>query len=405
MILNRRQFLWVSAPALCRAAETRMVANAAELSRAAADSRPGDTIVLRDGEWRDAALTVHGEDLTVRAETAGKVVLSGRSTLSVSGLRVEVSGVLFSGASTESDLIRFRTSTSRLAVECRITDCAIVDSNPPDSATNTKWVSLYGARNQVDHCYFAGKKNLGTTLVVWLPASGESNYHWIHHNHFGPRPFLGVNGAETIRVGDSATQTTRSYTLVESNYFDQCDGEVEIISNKSCENVYRGNTFENCAGTLTLRHGDRCLVMGNHFFGHGKRNTGGVRVIGEDHRVLGNYFEGLRGTGTRAALCLMNGIPDSPPAGYFQVKRALIGYNTIVDCTEALVVGYSSGADVILPPVECLIAGNAATSEARVLDEKAQVRWQGNRFPAPDLQASAQPARMNAKNTGCSWRS
>ncbi len=85
MILHRRRFLWVCAPALCRAAETRIVANAAELARAAADSRPGDVIVLRDGEWRDAALAVHGEDLTVRAETPGKVVLSGRSTLSISG--------------------------------------------------------------------------------------------------------------------------------------------------------------------------------------------------------------------------------------------------------------------------------------------------------------------------------
>lgn len=405
MVMHRRNFLWACTPLLCRAAETRMAANVSELARAVADSRPGDTVVLRDGEWRDAALVVHGEDIAVRAETPGKVVLSGRSTLSISGARVEVNGLLFSGAVTESDLIRFRTSTSRLAVECRLTECAVVDSNPPDNGTNTKWVSLYGARNQVDHCYFAGKTNLGTTLVVWLPAGGESNYHWIHHNHFGPRPVLGVNGGETIRVGDSATQTVRSYTLVEANYFDQCDGEVEIISNKSCENVYRGNTFENCAGTLTLRHGDRCLVMDNHFYGQGKRNTGGVRVIGEDHRVLGNYFEGLRGTGTRAALCLMNGIPDSPPAGYFQVKRALVAYNTIVDCTEAAVVGYSSSAETSLAPEDCLFAENAATGEARVMDERARVRWQGNRFPAPDLQAVAQPSRRNAKNTGCTWRS
>ncbi len=404
MICNRRRFLWACTPALCRAGDTRMAANAGELARAVADSRPGDTIVLRDGEWRDAALAIHGEDIVVRAETPGRVILTGRSTLSISGVRVEVSGIQFVEAITESDLIRFRTSATRPAVECRLTDCAIVDSNPPDAATNTKWVSLYGERNQVDRCYFEGKKNLGTTLVVWLTNGGAPNYHWIHHNHFGPRPVLGVNGGETIRVGDSATQAVRSYTLVEHNYFDRCDGELEIISNKSCENVFRGNTFENCAGTLTLRHGDRCLVVDNQFYGHGKRNTGGVRVIGEDHRVLGNYFEGLRGTGTRAALCLMNGIPDSPPTGYFQVKRALIAHNTIVDCTEVAAIGYSAGSEASLAPVDCLFAGNAATGEARVMDDQARIRWQDNRFPAADLRASEQPARRNATNTGCTWR-
>ena len=44
---------------------------------------------------------------------------------------------------------------------------------------------------------------------------------------------------------------------MEQNFFDRCDGELEIISSKSCDNIYRGNTFLNCAGMLTLRHGNR----------------------------------------------------------------------------------------------------------------------------------------------------
>ncbi|MBL8178349.1 MAG: hypothetical protein JNK48_26975, partial [Bryobacterales bacterium] len=90
---------------------------------------------------------------------------------------------------------------------------------------------------------------------------------------------------------------------------------------------------------------------------------------------------------------------------YFQVKRALVAHNTMVDCTEPVVVGYSAGEETSLAPEDCLFAENAATGEARVMDEKARVRWQGNRFAAPDLQAVAQPSRRTAKNTGCSWRS
>jgi len=37
-----------------------------------------------------------------------------------------------------------------------------------------------------------------------------------------------------------------SFTTVEQNYFYRCDGEHEVISNKSCRNLYRGNTFVEC---------------------------------------------------------------------------------------------------------------------------------------------------------------
>jgi len=134
---------------------------------------------------------------------------------------------------------------------------------------------------------------------VWLPAVEAPNYHTIHYNWFGPRPPPGENGGETIRVGDSGTSMQSSRTLVEDNYFEQCNGEIEIISNKSCDNSYRSNTFEDCEGALTLRHGNRCLVEGNFFLGNGRRSTGCVRIVGEDHRVVNNYLERLTGAGSR----------------------------------------------------------------------------------------------------------
>jgi poly(beta-D-mannuronate) lyase len=85
---------------------------------------------------------------------------------------------------------------------------------------------------------------------------------------------------------------------VERNLFEECNGETEIISSKSCGNTYRYNTFRKCQGTLTLRHGNRCLVEGNFFFGEGVSSTGGIRVIGEDHRMQNNYLTGLKGTVT-----------------------------------------------------------------------------------------------------------
>jgi hypothetical protein len=85
------------------------------------------------------------------------------------------------------------------------------------------------------------------------------------------------NGLESIRIGDSKTSFTDAHCVIAFNRFEDCDGEIEIISNKSCHNSYLHNTFYNCDGGLTLRHGNHTLCDGNYFDG-GKKNcpTGSV---------------------------------------------------------------------------------------------------------------------------------
>jgi poly(beta-D-mannuronate) lyase len=153
------------------------------------------------------------------------------------------------------------------------------------------------------------------------------NRHQVDHNHFGHRPPLGANGGETIRVGYSHQSMFSSQTLVEQNLFDRCDGELEIISSKSCDNVYRGNTFLDSAGTFTLRHGNRCRLEGNFFIAHHKKGSGGIRVIGEDHVIVNNYIDGVEMGG----IWINSGIVDSPLKGYFRADRCVIAFNTIVD--------------------------------------------------------------------------
>ncbi len=361
--MNRRQFLATTLLAgTAQAAEP--VADAAQLKEALRKAKPGDTILLRDGVWTDADLVVDAEGapdkpITGRAQTPGKVILTGRSRLRVGGRHLVVDGLHFKDGVVDSEaVILFRVSSSRLASECRITRCAIVDFKTRSKETDTKWLSIYGHKNRLDHCYVAGKLNLGTTLVVWLKQGDPTAEHLIDHNHFGPRPRLGLNGGETIRVGDSATSMLSCKTRVENNYFEKCSGEVEVISNKSCDNLYTGNLFENCEGTLTLRHGNRCTVDGNFVLGHGAKNTGGIRIIGEDHRVINNYLADLGGNNTRSAISMMNGIPESPANGYFQVKRAMVASNTVVNCAVSVTIGIGDDKRATLAPQSSTFAQN-----------------------------------------------
>ncbi|MDO8544750.1 MAG: polysaccharide lyase 6 family protein [Opitutaceae bacterium] len=378
------------------AASERLCATVAELHAAFRTARPGDVFLMRDGTWADADIVFEGtgepdRPIFLRAATPGQVVLTGRSRVRFSGPWLVVDGLRFekcgSGSPTITDVVEFRTSTSRksgYATNSRLTNCSFVDCSPPDRKTNTRYVSLFGHDNRVDHCYLAGKTNLGPSLVVWLDAGPVR--HRIDHNHFGPRRELGTNGGETIRVGDSTTSQLNARCMVEANLFTACNGEVEIISNKSCENVYRHNTFVDCEGTLTLRHGHRNVVEGNFFFGHGKPKTGGIRIINEDQRVVNNYLADLTGEGPFAALCLMNGIPNSPLAGYDQVRRALVAFNTVVHCRESLVIGYQSAirGEATLAPQDSTFAHNLVVGSAgplvRIMTAPAGCTWRGNFF-------------------------
>jgi poly(beta-D-mannuronate) lyase len=376
-----------------------------EFEAAVARAQPGDVLLLPEATWRDATLVFHAggaaeAPITLRAVVPGKFVLSGESSLRIGGAHLVIDGLIFKdGFSDQGHVISFRGKHDQPARHCRLTNTAIINYNPPPGPeeNSSYWVSLYGEQNRVDHCLLQGKNDRSPTLTVWV---GEGpNGHRIDHNVFKDRPDLGKNGGETIRVGTSDVSMTNSRTIVEFNYFENCDGEVEIISNKSCENIYRANTFRASAGALVLRHGNRCLVEGNWFFGEGKKETGGVRIIGEDHRVVNNYFHGLRGDGFRAALSIVEGQKNSPLNGYFQVCRALIGFNTFIDCEHNLVIAAGAGErGRSLPPLEVQFAYNLFQSESsplvQVLDPAAQVTWTGNSgLDAQYSQAAADPAK------------
>lgn len=204
------------------------VASVTELKQAERKAKAGDVLVMQDGNWAGAEILFYGQGtaeapITLRAQTPGKVVLTGTSRLRIGGEHLVVEGLWFKGAGDcKSDVIEFRRSSKEHATNCRLTNCAITDYNPPDKKRDYKWVSLYGVSNRVDHCYFAGKQHAGTTLVVWV--DDRPNYHRIDHNHFGPRPRLGQNGGETIRVGTSEVSMNTSRTLVEFNLFQECSG-------------------------------------------------------------------------------------------------------------------------------------------------------------------------------------
>lgn len=355
----------------CALAAEHKVSSAADISRITPDLRPGDTLVMSDGVWSDQQISFKaaGTELapiTLRAESPGKVTLEGASSLSIEGEHLLVEGIWIKGAKGDKEAIAVRGD------HCRVTACSVTD------ATHRNYLRLWGEGSRVDHCHFSGKTTDAPT--VQIEVEDKPNHHRLDYNHFGHRPPLHRNGGETIRIGYSHQSMRSSATIVERNLFDRCDGELEIISNKSCDNVYRANTFRECAGTLTLRHGNRCTVTGNFFLGNLKRGSGGIRVIGEDHVVVNNYIDSV----SDGALRITAGIPDSPLDGYFEAKNCTIAFNTIVaspgSCID-LDAGMGSSRRT-LPPENIQFAYNVfslpADGKLAKGREGAGYRWAGN---------------------------
>lgn len=386
-------FLMPAHPSFAATHRATSAAELADICRALPHGRgvrPGDTIVLADGRYTDQHFIFKDKGtkerpITLRAETPGNVVLNGSSKLSIGGEHLIVDGFLFRGGALKSgSVIEFRGGSSPPARHCVLRNTAIIDYNPASIGTRYFWVSLYGADNTVEHCCFLGQTHSGVTVCVWLDEDKPAR-HVIRRNHFANRPRGNKNGFETIRIGTSKRSMTNARCVVTQNLFEKCDGEIEIISSKSCENTYTGNTFLNCAGCLTLRHGNRCIVKGNYFLGGDTKSAGGVRVIGEGHRIAGNYFSGTKGR-AGGAISLQAGIPRSPLSGYFQVKRCAIDANTFIDNQGPLIAldaSYGQRGCTLLPS-DVTISNNLMAApdgaEPMIVAAKAPtgIVWRGN---------------------------
>jgi len=354
------------------------VADNVALYEALKSIKPGGNIVLANGTYKDLQIKFRSKGtkenpITIKAETPGKVFIEGQSYLKFGGEYLVVEGLHFrNGYSPSSAVVDFKISNKdtldEIANNCKFTNCVIEDFNKPKRDNDDLWVRFWGRHNELSNCYIAGKTNRGPTVRVSI-AGVESinNYHKIINNHFGPRPVKGGPSGETIQLGDSYTSMSPSHTLVANNLFEECNGEVEVISSKTNFNEFRNNVFYKSEGSLVTRHGNYSVIDGNYFIGDGvNENYGGIRIINTGHWVTNNYFFNLKGKSFRSPLAVMNGIPKSPLNRYNQVTDVVVAYNTYVNCSSPwqFGVGQNLAQADVLPKSEIRSARAIRTTVA-----------------------------------------
>ena len=351
--------------------------------------QPGDSVEVADGRYDVGGVTIESSGtaenpITIRAENTGMAELTGSSYLNFrKNAHVILQGFKISAA-------KYTAVKLEACNNIRISRNIFQLTESPGQSG--KWLYLGGYWDDccllrhdtdIDHNIVRDNHDLGNFIN---DAGGDnvSQHDRIDHNYSvnsGPRH---ENEMQAVRVGWSGLSLTDGFTVIEYNLFEDCDGDPEIVSIKSCKDTVRYNTFRRCAGTVSLRHGDGSVINGNFFLGEGKSGTGGVRIYARDHKIYNNYFAGLRGVTWDAAITLAKGDTDHGSlSAHWRIDGAIIAHNTLIDNFSNIEIGYAKANNFWKKqPRNVTLSGNLVVGGARdlikIYTALQNFRWTGN---------------------------
>lgn len=263
--------------------------------------------------------------------------------------------------------------------------------------TSQKWILIGGtwdkpdltsANNRIDHNLFENKAQPGNFITVDgtpSPTYIPSRYDLIDHNHFKNSSPRVTNEKEAVRLGQSNFSASSAFSVVEYNLFENCDGDPEFLSVKTCNDTIRYNTFLNSMGTLCLRQGKGSVAYNNYFFGSGKDGTGGIRVYGSDHKIYNNYMENLNGDTWDAAITLTNGDVENNStsmSSHFRPENIFVGFNTVINCRHNIQIGFTNNGSYTKPPRNITFANNLISGNynelVKIFTTPVNVTWASN---------------------------
>ena len=255
--------------------------------------KPGDCILVDDGQYPGIAITAKGTagaPIVIRAAHRLKAAFTSNVTYSKAEW-VTVEGFVLPGVRITDSL------------NCRLSRC----SAKPGGGLTVDGTSDHA---RIDHCDIGG----ASTPTDVMHPGGLSTNTLIDHNYFHD-----LHAPHTITLGCCGATYDYHETgnIAEFNLFANCMSGAELFSVKSSKSTIRYNTVRNSAGDIDIRAGRNNSIYGNYVF-NGAGNFG-IRMYEDGHRIYNNYVESGRA------------IAVGPwHEGHAQVKDAIIAFNTFI---------------------------------------------------------------------------
>lgn len=341
-------FLFSTTTVLCK---SYLIHNEQEFNTIVQQLKPGDTISIANGTYAPWSLIINTngtkeQPIVIQAETTGKVIFTGdvpQAIFKLTGSYTILRGISF----TMCNVLKVDKHSGVLAElsesdHCRITACEFDKNTAKAQFMPIVIVSGNGLYNQVDNCTFS-KNTDNQELQVKITKDACPKYTLIENNIFKDKDkvsWKNFNGGECIQVGQDPILlgTVVAETTVRGNHFTRCNGEPEVISNKSSGNTYLKNYFEDCDGELVMRGGHNCLVDSNII----KGGNCGIRVNGTGHTITHNNISNVK-TGIRLMYGMASGKIDI--GFYIAASDCLIKYNHIENAATGILIGDSKNTD------------------------------------------------------------
>ncbi len=327
------------------AAKTYKVTSDQEMKQISKQLAPGDDVVIANGNYSNWVIQINakgtqGAPIVIRAENAGKVIFSGdvdSTVFKLSGSYVQLKGLTFKAcqlnkkAQQPGILVELKNS-----FYCRISGCVFQENSVKAQFMPLVIISGNGESNRVDSCSFLSNLD-NQDLQVKVTKESFPKFTLIERNRFSkkrPVSWKNGNGGECIQIGQDpvllGNQAPQS--IVRENRFEECNGESEVISNKSSSNSYLNNYFRNNHGELVMRGGHDCIISDNIFEG----GSGGIRVNGSGHTLSGNKL-----TGIKTAIRLMYGMAKGKNeiGFYIAASGCKITNNMISNAETGILIG------------------------------------------------------------------
>jgi poly(beta-D-mannuronate) lyase len=308
---------------------------------------PGDEVEIKNGNYTDWALAISSKGtaakpIIIRAEKPGMVIFSGNITtpvFKVSGDYIFIKGISFKNCVlTKTGILIELNATNN----CQLSNCNFSANRVTAQFTPLVIISGNGNTNVIEGCNFTSNVD-NLDVLFKITKDSFPKLTLIENNVFSDKvrvSWQNGNGGECVQIGQDPVLlgNQRPETTVRKNRFIHCNGENEVISNKSSGNKYLNNYFEDNDGELVMRGGHDCVIADNTF----KGGTGGIRINGTNHTIINNKIDGIQ-----TAIRLMYGMAKGKEeiGFYIAASDCTIKNNTISNATTGILVGDSKDAD------------------------------------------------------------
>lgn len=283
-------------------AKTHLVRTESEFASAYSAVKPGEAIVIRDGTYTwntDRTLDKRGSAETpiyILSETLQKAVFTNNNAeFKITGSHHVIAGLRFNASNDEV----FRVNGPDNRVACHYFQTS--------GGRGYVYVDGGGAadRTEIDNNVFDNQTGIAVNVNRCDPQKTSCTNNpvgaHIHHNTWKNRSPDG-NGSEALKLGsgyqEPAGATIYSVdrnnldAIVENNYFENWNGEDELISIKGDRNIIRNNCIKGSTiSAIVIRNGNNNLITGN--WSDPVRE--GIRVSGRRNYYVFNYRRAYKG--------------------------------------------------------------------------------------------------------------